>query len=278
MSLRRRQDLVKLARKYDALIICDDVYEFLQWDVVSSLSPPEVSTLPLPNGTPIARLIDIDLSLGRSEHEPEGKHFGHAISNSTFSKLIGPGVRTGWVEGARDFAYGLSQTGSSRSGGAPSQLAAMIVAEMLKAGEIDRHVSSKVRPALQKRHGMVLEAIKQELSKYGVEVRAESQVGGGVYGGYFVWLTLPESGPGSKEVAVRAKREENLIVASGDMFEVPGDGRSPRFPRNLRLTFSWEEEADVVEGVRRLGAVLGRMRDGVEERVMEGVDVDRAYK
>ncbi|KAH8912757.1 PLP-dependent transferase [Coniochaeta sp. PMI_546] len=283
MSLRRRHDLVNLARRHDALVISDDVYDFLQWPVASSPppSPPPSSSpspLPLPTGSPLPRLADIDLSLGRSGHEPRGKWFGHAISNGTFSKLIGPGVRTGWVEGTPDFAYGLSQTGSTRSGGAPSQFSAMVVAEMLKGGEVDRHVAGLVRPALQRRHGRVLEAVGRELGRYGVRVRGESQVGGGVYGGYFVWLTLPEDGPGAREVAARAKREENLIVAEGEMFEVPGDARSPRFGRNVRLCFSWEEEEDVVEGVRRLGGVIGRMRDGVEERVMNGFDASRVYK
>ncbi|KAB5540537.1 pyridoxal phosphate-dependent transferase [Coniochaeta sp. 2T2.1] len=279
MSLQRRRDLVNLARKYDCLVICDDVYDFLQWPVTKSASSSNSpSPLPLPTGTPLPRLVDIDLSLGRSEHDPEGKWFGHAISNGTFSKLIGPGVRTGWTETTPDFAYGLSQTGSTRSGGAPSQFAAMVVAEMVKSGEVDRHVEGKVRPALQKRHGLVLQAVRYHLGPYGVTVRSESQTGQGVYGGYFVWLTLPEDGPGARNVAGRAKREENLIVAEGEMFEVPGDERSPRFGRNLRLTFSWEEEGDVVEGVKRLGLVLGRMRAGERERVMEGLDVGRTYK
>jgi DNA-binding transcriptional MocR family regulator len=31
MTLRRRQEFVRLAREFDALIITDDVYDFLQW-------------------------------------------------------------------------------------------------------------------------------------------------------------------------------------------------------------------------------------------------------
>lgn len=279
MSLRRRAALVDLARRHDALVICDDVYDFLQWSVASASSISQsVSPLPLPSGTPLPRLVDIDLSLGRSAHDPEGKWFGHALSNGTFSKLIGPGVRTGWVEGTPDFAFGLSQTGSTRSGGAPSQFAAMVVAEMLARGEVDAHVAGEVRPALRRRHGRVVRAVREELGRYGVRVEGEGQERGGVYGGYFVWMTLPEDGPGAKDVAARAKREENLIVAEGEMFEVPGDARSPRFGRNLRLCFSWEEEEDIAEGVRRLGAVIGRMRAGVEERVMDGFDPSRVYK
>lgn len=269
MSLARRKQLVELARRHDALIICDDVYDFLQWPVLTN-PPSSVSSTPIPAVKPPARLVDIDLALGRSQFDPEGQHFGHVLSNGTFSKLIGPGLRTGWVEAAPDLAYGLSQTGSTRSGGAPSQMVASFIAEMLKTDAVNRHVEEKVRPALQHRHALMVQTIKAELK--GMEFRSEGSVGEGVSGGYFVWLTLPKDISG-KEVADRAREEENLMVAEGEVFEVRGDERSPRFPHHLRLCFSWEEERDVVEGVRRLAGLLGRMRvqgTGKKEREVEG--------
>lgn len=133
MSLRRREGLVHLARKYNALVICDDVYDMLQWPTVptsSSSNPPSSSSTSslseLPHPSTLAkrllpRLVDIDDALGPSPHDPPGQHFGHAVSNGTFSKLAGPGMRTGWTDATPDFALGVSQTGSTRSGGAPSQ-------------------------------------------------------------------------------------------------------------------------------------------------------------
>lgn len=99
MSLRRREGLVRLARRYDALIITDDVYDFLQWP-----SAPD-AVLTHPDRAPVARLVDVDRYLDNGPaHE-----WGNAVSNGSFSKIIAPGIRTGWTESTAKFAYGLSQ-------------------------------------------------------------------------------------------------------------------------------------------------------------------------
>ncbi|KAL2158664.1 hypothetical protein VTH06DRAFT_4146 [Thermothelomyces fergusii] len=89
----------------------------------------------------------------------------------------------------------------------------------------------------------------------------KEEEGGEVHGGYFLWLTLPE-GVDSAAVAERARAEEDLIVAPGRIFEVAGDEDAARFPRNLRLSYSWADEDDIVEGIDRLAAVLRRMPRG----------------
>ncbi|KAK3687238.1 pyridoxal phosphate-dependent transferase [Podospora appendiculata] len=272
-SLSHRRALVHLARRHNALIISDDVYDFLQWPILPS--PPTTGTppsaLPSPSPTPLLpRLSDIDMALGPSAHNPPGKAFSHAISNGSFSKLAGPGMRTGWVHATPDFAYGLSQTGSSRSGGAPSQIAAAMLHALLASGDLDTHLATAVRPALQARHAAALAAVKSELAGMGVSVRESSEDGKGQFGGYFLWLTLP-GGLQAKEVAEHARREENLIVAAGEGFEVPGDEGSVRCGGNVRVCFSWEEVEDVVEGIRRLGRVLRRVQAGVGGEMGDGV-------
>lgn len=128
MSVARREGLVRLAREYDALVISDDVYDFLQWPLGQQRqgSPQQQYIPPL---TPPPRLVDIDRdltdSLGASRFDSGG--FGHTVSNGSFSKIIAPGVRTGWAEGTPAFALGLATTGSNKSGGAASQLAAVMI-------------------------------------------------------------------------------------------------------------------------------------------------------
>lgn len=95
MTTSRRESLVRIARKFDALIVCDDVYDFLGWDL------QDVKSIP----SPFQRLVDIDRTLDGGPSDC----FGNVVSNGTFSKLIGPGCRVGWAEGTAKFAYGLSQ-------------------------------------------------------------------------------------------------------------------------------------------------------------------------
>jgi DNA-binding transcriptional MocR family regulator len=102
MTLRRREQLVLLARKYDALIITDDVYDHLQWP----LSPTSASTYP--DKAAIPRIVDVDRYLPGGPRDADD--FGNAVSNGSFSKIIGPGCRTGWAESTPRFTYGLSQT------------------------------------------------------------------------------------------------------------------------------------------------------------------------
>ncbi|WYZ45098.1 hypothetical protein EsH8_VIII_000414 [Colletotrichum jinshuiense] len=267
MSLARRYELVALARKHDALLISDDVYDFLQWPLRSDDAPPGDYTPEMR----LPRLVDIDRAMG----VPDAS-FGNAVSNGSFSKIVAPGMRTGWAEGSPAFAYGLSQTGSTCSGGAPSQFSAMLVAELLESGELQRQIDEATRPALARRHRLMMKAIADHIQEpLGDEVlvRESSLQGAAVYGGYFVWFSLPE-GMSSREVAARAKETENLIIGHGGQFEVHGDEESAQFSREIRLCFTWEPEEDVVEGVQRLGAVLKAMKNGTEWRSSGGLDVD----
>ncbi|KAK8052363.1 hypothetical protein PG993_003748 [Apiospora rasikravindrae] len=268
MSLRRRQGLLELARRYDALIICDDVYDMLQWQPTTTTSTPtpasgtgaETAAAPVDlNKALLPRLIDLERTLGPSPHDPPGKRFGHAVSNGSFSKLAGPGLRTGWTESAPDLAHGLAQTGSTRSGGAPSQFAAAVVYELLVSGALASHLRGALRPAYRRRHGLVVEAARRVLAPlyYDLGQGAEGMLVGGddgvvaatgmvrslagrndVFGGYFVWFRLPGNLK-AEEVAKRCQAEENLAIGTGGLFAVQGDEEGPQFAHEVRLCFAW---------------------------------------
>jgi DNA-binding transcriptional MocR family regulator len=85
LSEERRRRLVALAHAFDMLIVCDDVYDVLYLD--DTQRPPK-------------RLVAWD--------DPDS---GLVISNGSFSKLYGPGLRCGWIETSR----GLMDRFSKRS-------------------------------------------------------------------------------------------------------------------------------------------------------------------
>lgn len=248
MSLACRMSLVRLARKYDALIISDDVYDFLQWPTSTSQS---LTTAILP------RLVDIDRTM---EPVPGEDGYGNAMSNGSFSKISGPGVRTGWAEGTPKLAYGLSQCGSSRSGGAPSQLTATIIDSLLRSGDLERHIVTELLPGYKRRYQLMLSAVKQHLVPLGVMVMEDKIEGKNVFGGYFLWLELPRL-VDAEVVSIACQERENLIVAFGKMFEVEGD-ESIKFPNSLRLCFAWVDEEDLEDGVQKLSRALKDVMDG----------------
>ncbi|KAI9485137.1 pyridoxal phosphate-dependent transferase [Zychaea mexicana] len=73
LSKERREKLVTLAKQYNVLIICDDVYDLLTYQGVA----PQ-------------RLVAYDFA-SKSDRPV-------VISNCSFSKILAPGLRVGWVE------------------------------------------------------------------------------------------------------------------------------------------------------------------------------------
>jgi DNA-binding transcriptional MocR family regulator len=249
MSLHHRQQLVRLARKYDALVVTDDVYDMLAWPSSPSAPAQQVTHAVMP------RIVDIDATLDGGPID----NFGHAMSNGSFSKIVAPGCRTGWAEATPSFSYGLSQTGSSRSGGAPSQLVASFISDMLAKGVLQRHILEELQPAYAGRYHSIMKAITEYLLPLGVTVPQPNKE---FAGGYFIWLTLPK-GMKSTKVYKRALAEENLTIISGPQFTVDGDDKDEalRFESDLRLCYAWEDGDAIEEGVRRLSHVIQKVMD-----------------
>ncbi|CAG8167940.1 unnamed protein product [Penicillium nalgiovense] len=244
MSLRRREALVRLARQYDALIVTDDVYDFLLWS-----AKPEGSEGNFGDRACIPRIVDVDRYLDGGPQDG----WGHALSNGSFSKLIGPGARTGWAEASEKVAYGLSQTGSSRSGGAPSHLCAAVIDQMFPT-VIQNHIRDVLQPKYAEHYHTLLSAINEHLVPLGVTVPEPAATAGG----YFLWIGLPAPLVAADVVRL-AQSEENLRVSPGDVFQVPGDPHVTEFSDHLRLCLAWEEPRHLTEGMRRLARVLNRM-------------------
>ncbi|KAL0084088.1 pyridoxal phosphate-dependent transferase [Phycomyces blakesleeanus] len=96
LSSPRRKELVDLAHRYNVLVLCDDVYDILTYE-----------------GSTPRRLVAYDLDI-------PGKAV--VVSNCSFSKILAPGARAGWIEAKPCLIERVGVCGSFHSGGSPSNL------------------------------------------------------------------------------------------------------------------------------------------------------------
>jgi len=218
-----RLKLIELARKHDILIISDDVYDFLNYD--SAMEPPP------------PRLVHLD----RATASPDS--LGNTISNCSFSKLIAPGLRSGYQECVNSkLAYILAEGGANHSGGTPSQLTSNIIGMIIKNGDFKKILERFIR--VYKSRSIVL---KQNIDKHlpqGTKYELQK-------GGYFSWCTLPEEYDCHKVCKI-AKEQFNVVLANGDDFEVLNE-KYNWGSRSVRLCIALMSEEDIEKGVQLWG-------------------------
>ncbi|GAA5795667.1 hypothetical protein HPULCUR_001029 [Helicostylum pulchrum] len=221
LSSEKRKKLVQLARQYNMLVICDDVYDILTFQ-----------------GEIPKRVVAYDL-------ESHGKHV--VISNGTFSKILAPGARAGWIEAGDTIIKQLGACGSFISGGSPSNLSCQIINEMLINNSLHQHVK-----CLRTVHGDRLyeglwKPIQLHLKPLGCSVAIKPK------GGYFVWLKLPITGHQLMEIS----RQNNIDigVGLGTLFSVTKETNNED-QYLVRLSFAHYDTQTLQLGVTRLKQAL----------------------
>ncbi|KAI0144418.1 pyridoxal phosphate-dependent transferase [Xylariaceae sp. FL1272] len=255
MSLQHRRDLVKLAIDYDALVVSDDVYDFLYWPEQKGQSFDKTKS-PVP-----PRLVDVNYELA-----PESE-WGNTVSNGSFSKIVAPGVRLSWSEATPAFSNVLASTGASVSGGNPAHLSAVFVERLLSSGALERHISNVLIPTYEKRYHAMVGAIKEHLEPLGVRITigkpySDSKTDGkNIMGGFFLLVTLPKATLSTPALAKLALDKYELKFAHGIMFVVKGDAESKRrcdhgYERTVRLCWAYHEEKEIIDGIVRMRDLL----------------------
>ncbi|GAB0488845.1 hypothetical protein MMPV_000056 [Pyropia vietnamensis] len=224
MTDERRQRLVELARQYGFLIIADEVYQLLTYD-----------------GAPAPK------SLAQFDSDPDNRV---VFAVNSFSKLLGPGLRLGWVEAGPAHVARLVAAGAIQSGGGLNPFPSAVVAEMFRSGDAQRHVVT-VRETYTASASTLCDALDAELPPV---------VGAAGYrylrptGGFFVFVRLA---PGvDTEVLLKEYAPQTGVVFFAGRHFASGAPGGQAFTNALRVCFAFLDEAPLREGVRRLAAAL----------------------
>jgi len=210
MSQPRRDAVLELAAKHDFLIVEDDPYgELVYVDGADT--------------TPLAA------------RDPDGR----VIYLGSFSKVLAPGLRCGFVAAPRALTATLEiakQSADLCSG----MLDQSIVDEFCAAGELAPQIA-RVRAFYRGKRATLIDALGRHFTGRATWTEAA--------GGLFTFLTLR----GETDTAARVQEAVARGVAyiPGAPFFVDGSGRN-----TMRLTFAKESDERLAEGVRRLAQVF----------------------
>ncbi|MCU0494060.1 MAG: PLP-dependent aminotransferase family protein [Chloroflexaceae bacterium] len=213
----RREALVALASRHGLAIVEDDPYGELSYD-----------------GPRTAPLAALDIAM-------HGE-LRHVVYLSTFSKLLAPGLRVGWVAAPAEVVGKLVQAkqGMDLHTGSLAQATAYYAS---CDGLLDRH-TPHILAIYRARRDAMLAALERHMPP-GVRWTKPG-------GGMFIWLTLPEQLNAAQ--LLRAALERQVAFVPGESFFPNGGGHN-----TMRLNFSHAAPAQIQEGIARLASAIREM-------------------
>ncbi|MEM7111845.1 MAG: PLP-dependent aminotransferase family protein [Chloroflexota bacterium] len=208
MTLERRQAIVDLARQYQVPILEDDPYGDLRFE-----------------GEPLPNLFEL---------APE-----QVIYAGTFSKILAPGFRVGWMISSDEVFNELMMT-KQVSDLQVSTYAQMLLYEVVQGGFIEGQIE-RICAYYKKQRDTMLAAMDKHFPE-GVTYERPS-------GGMFIWCELPEHLDATEIVADAIAAD--VAYVPGEPFFPPGQGKN-----TLRLSYSMASLEEIEVGIKRLGKVF----------------------
>ena len=165
------------------------------------------------------------------------------VQAGTTSKTFFPGVRLGWAVGPADVAARLvaAKQNTDQCAGALGQ---RLFEESARRGWIDEQLE-RSRGLYRRKAARMLAALERSMPDGARWTRPR--------GGFFSWLTLP-GGADSVDLARRAV-DDGVGIVPGTLFYADGRGTG-----TVRLSFSLVGEAQIDDGIGRLGVLLATVR------------------
>jgi len=206
-SLRRRHELIELAHEFETMILEDDAYGELRF---------EGDTLP--------PLYALDRG-------------GRVVRAGTLSKILGAGVRIGWLCAPRELITAFQ---GFLFGGGVNPFMSRVATYYLR-DNLAGHVELLVNVYRAKRDAM-LRGLDEVLG--GTDYRVSRPEGG-----FFLWMRLP-SGTDTRRLAELAV-DSRVQYTPGPAFYANGGGEE-----FIRLAFSYEPPEKCYEGARLIARAI----------------------
>jgi 2-aminoadipate transaminase len=206
-SLRRRQELLELAREYETFILEDDAYGELRFE-----------------GQALPSLYALDRD-------------GRVIRAGTLSKILGAGVRLGWLCAPPPM---IPVFQSFLFGGGVNPFVSRVATYFLR-DHLAPHVARLIEAYRAKRDAM-LRGLREELAGSDVEISKPE-------GGFFIWMRLP---PGTCPARLEELAGQTGVqYTAGPAFFPNGGGEE-----FIRLAFSYESPERCYDGARLIGGAI----------------------
>jgi 2-aminoadipate transaminase len=217
LTLERRERLVALAREGSMAIIEDNPYGDLRY---SGSALPNLLELDARNNT----ASDID---------------SRVIHVGTFSKVLAPGLRVGWVIASRAVIEKLTLAKQAADLHA-STLSQHLALELVSRGFLEEFV-----PVLRRHYGQRRDAMLEALARYFPKNATWTKPEGGL----FLWVTLPQHIDAGQ--LLPAALEQRVAFVPGEEFHLGREGKN-----TMRLSFSNSSPERIEEGIQKLGRLF----------------------
>jgi len=208
MSVPRRKKLIELAMKYNLPIIDDNPYS------------------------------DIRFS---GERLPTLKSIGGdvVITISTFSKILAPGLRLGWMNGPTEIMSYFEKV-KQCTDLHTNTLCQYMIYEYVVAGKLEPHIE-KLKTDYKVKRDLMIKTMRETFPN-GIKWTEPE-------GGLFLWVELPTH-MSAKDLLPKAV-EMKVAYVHGQPFHPDGQGQN-----TLRLNFSNATHEGIVEGIKRLARLF----------------------
>ncbi|MDY3032252.1 MAG: PLP-dependent aminotransferase family protein [Clostridia bacterium] len=211
MSLEKRKKLIELANKYDVLVLEDNPYGDLRF-----------------RGEDLPTIKSLDTE-------------GRVIYAGSFSKILSPGMRLGYIIGAPAIVEKIEILKQVNDVHTPV-LTQLMCVEFMKKYNIDKYIE-KNRELYGKKCDVMLEAMEKYFPAGKVKWTVPD-------GGIFLWCECPEL----EDITplVDKALEKKVAIVPGSNFAIDMKAPSNMF----RLNYSSATPEKLEEGIRRLGEAL----------------------